>query len=253
VKLRYLVHTNESSATFLNFGFSGRTYQLTEGAQDQASDGVKGSDFSAATLSFGATHRFLLAPDMQPTRATLSFGQSWYSGDANAQFVTASASQSWKVSELDTIVLSGFAQKQTSLEGNEPVMTYSLKTVWARDLAEYGQVGLSVGVRDSQSATVDADYDSISYGINYDFPEPIFGVQIGATFNYEERDFEASRYSALGRDETIKTAAIRAVFTDIEFLGFQPVVNIERTVQESSINLFDREYTNFGFDIASSF
>lgn len=252
--LRYRIHTNETSATFLNAGFSGRTYTLTKGAKDQAEDGVTGSDFSGATLSLGATHRFLLSPDMQPTSATLSFGQSWYGGDANAWFVTASASQSWKVSDADTIVLSGFAQKQTSLDDGDPVMTYNLQTVWARDLADYGQIGVSVALRDSQSDNPDADYDSIRYGLNYDFPEPLFGVQIGATFSYENRDFETSRFSpAFGRDETIKSASIRAVFTDIEFLGFQPVVNIERTVQESSIDLFDREFVNFGFDIASSF
>ncbi|UWR00475.1 hypothetical protein K3729_06790 [Rhodobacteraceae bacterium S2214] len=252
--LRYRAHTNETSATFLDLGFSGRTYWLTENAKDQAGEGVTGSDFSNATLSLGATHRFILSPDMQPTSATLSFGQSWYGGDANARFVTASASQSWKLSDRDTILLSGFAQKQTSLEDSDPVMTYNLQTVWARDLADYGNLAVSIAVRDSQSNNRDADYDSARVGINYDFPEPLFGVQIGTTFSYEARDFEASRFSPLfGRDETIKSASVRAVFTDIEYLGFQPVVNIERTVQESSIDLFDREFTNFGFDITSSF
>jgi hypothetical protein len=254
VNLRYRAHNNATSATFLDLGFSGRTYWLTESALEQATDGVDGSDFASATLSLGATHRFILAPDMRPTTATLSFGQSWYGGDANARFVTASASQSWTVSDVDTVFLSGFAQRQQSLEGNDPVMTYNLQSVWARDLADYGQVGFTVALRNSQSDNPDADYDSVRYGVNYDFPEPIFGVQIGANFSYEERDFESSRFSlAFGRDETIKSASVRAVFTDIEFFGFQPVVNIERTVQESNIDLFDREFVNFGFDIASSF
>lgn len=252
--LRYRAHTNATSATFLDVGFSGRTYWLTEGAKEQAEDGVTGSDFSKATFSIGATHRFVLAPDMQPTSAALSFGQSWDGGDPYARFVTASASQAWDISDVDTFLLSGFAQKQTSLQDNDPVMTYNLQTVWARDLADYGQLALSVAWRDSQSDNPDADYNSVRYGVNYDFPEPIFGVQIGTSFSYEERDFETSTFSKrFGRDETIKSAGIRAVFTDIEFLGFQPVVNIERTVQESTINLFDREFTNVGFDITSSF
>lgn len=251
--LSYRAHTNETSATFLNLGFSGKMYFLTESAQRQAEDGVDGSDFSSATLNLGATHRFLLAPGLQPTSATLSFGQSWYGGDANARFVTASADHSWKVSEADTLLLSGFAQRQTSLDGGDPIMTYNLQTVWARDLADYGDVGFILAARDSQSDTADSDYDSVRYGVNYGFPEPIFGIQLGANFSYEKRDFAQSRFSALGRDETITSASLRAVFTNIEFLGFQPVINIEKIVQESSIDLFDRDFVNIGFDISSSF
>ena len=250
--LQYRILTDETSATFLNFGLSGRTYVLTESAQRQAGDDVDGSDFADASLSFGVTHRFILAEGMRPTSASLSFGQSWYSGEANSRYWTASASQSWQVNAQETFVLSGFARDQQSLTGREPTKTYGLQATWALDLNDLGDVGLSLGLTNSQSDNIDADYESIRYGVNYAFPDPIAGVQIGLNYSYEERDYLGS---SLGRRDIdyISSASVKAVFTELEFLGFQPVLDIERTVQSSDLDIFDREYTNFGFDITSSF
>jgi len=94
--------------------------------------------------------------------------------------------------------------------------------------------------------------DGVRYGVNYSFPQPIAGIQFGLNYSYEERDFVASNFGPRDID-TIRSASVRAVFTDLELFGFQPVINVERTVQESDTDLFDREFTNIGFDITSSF
>ena len=255
VDLRYRLHTNDTSATFLDFGLSGRTYWLTENARDQVAGlDIDGGDFSNATLSFGVTHRFVLTPDSRPTSVSLSFGQSWYGGDENARFYTAQASHSWKLSDVDTLSLSGFAQQQDSLTGGETIKTYSTQTAWTRDLGDYGDLTLSLASRASQSANSDQAFDSTRYGIGYAFPEPIFGVQFGVNYSYEERAFaEHSLAPVNARDDRIDSVTVRAVFTDVEFFGFQPVVTFEKTVQDSTIDLFDRDFSNFGFDITSSF
>jgi len=250
--LRYRVRRDETSATFVNLAISGRTYILTEGAQRQAGDDVDGSDFSDANLTFGITHRFILAEGMRPTTASLSFGQNWFGGDPNARFWTASASQSWEISPKDTFILSGSAQNQRSLTGSDPIKNYRVQGTWARDLDEWGSVGFSLALQDSQSDNLDADYDGVRYGVNYSFPQPIAGIQFGLNYSYEERDFVASNFGPRDID-TIRSASVRAVFTDLELFGFQPVINVERTVQESDTDLFDREFTNIGFDITSSF
>ncbi len=252
--LRYRVHSNATSATFLNAGISARTYRLTENARDQAEDGVDGGDFSRATLSLGATHRFILAPDMQPTTATLSFAQSWSAGDPDARFVTASARQSWDLSERDTISLSGFAKKQLAYKGDDAVTTFSATTTWARDLENLGAFGLSVALTESQSVDTDSVFDSVKYGVSYGFPEPILGVQLSANVSYEDREYETSAFAPItGREEQTTSVSMRAVFTEIEFLGFRPVVNVEKVVRDASVALFERDYVNVGFDISSSF
>lgn len=250
--LRYRIRDDATSATFIDASFSGRTYILTESAEDQAGDGVRGSDFSDANLSFGVTHRFILAEGMRPTTAGLSYGKSWYGGDPNVRVWTASASHSWEISPKDTFTLSGFGQDQNSLRGRDSVQTYQLQGTWARDLSDLGNVGISLAVRDSQSNNLDSDYDSIRLGLNYAFPEPIVGMQFSVNYTYEERDYDGSNFGARDID-VISSAAVTAVFTDVEYFGFQPLINIEHTVQSSDANLFDREYTNIGFDITSSF
>lgn len=250
--LQYRIRNDETSATFLTASLAARTYVLSESAQEQAGNDVSGSDFSDANLSLGVTHRFVLSEGMRPTTASLSFGQSWYGGEPTARLRTVSASQPWEISPQDTFILSGFAQDQESLTGGDPIKTYSVQGTWARDLEDLGNVSVSLALRDSQSDNVNADYDGIRYGVNYSFPEPIAGFQLGLSYSYEERDFEVTNFSPRDVD-IIRTASVRAVMTDIEVLGFQPVINIERTIQDSDAGLFDREYTNFGFDITSSF
>jgi len=252
--LRYRVHTNTTSATFLNAGLSAQTYRLSESARDEVQDGVDGSDYARATLSLGATHSFILAPDMQPTSASLSFAQNWYGGDVNARFVTASARHSWKLSENDRLLVSGYTQKQLAYDGDEAVTTYNASTTWSRDLEDYGVVGFSVALTQSQSENTDYEFDSVKYGISYALPEPVFGVHLSGNVSYEDRAYETSSYAPItGRDEQTTSVAMRAVFTEIEYFGFRPVVNVEKVVRDASLGLFERDYVNVGFDISSSF
>lgn len=252
--LRYMAHTNKTSATFLDFGFSSRTYTLTESAREQAEDGVDGSDFSSASLRIGATHRFLLTPDMQPTSATLSFGRTWYGGDHYANIITASAEQSWEISDADTFILSGYTQRQTTIDDDESVTTFAIQSNWLRDLDSYGSIGFNATSSWTQASDTDSIYDATKFGLTYAFPEPIFGVQLSTKISYEDREYETSRFAPrTGRTEQTTSASLQAVFTDIEFLGFQPVLNVEKVVRDASLPLFERDFVNVGFDISSSF
>jgi hypothetical protein len=252
--LRYLVHSNETSATFLDAALFARTYRLTESGRDQAEDGIDGSDFSNATLSVGATHRFVLNSDMQPTSTSLSFAQNWQGGDVSDRFITASARHSWKISDVDAISISGYARKQLAFDGDDAVTSFSTTTSWLRDLNDLGSLRLSMTAGKSQSEDTDQVYDSLKYGLGYAFPEPIYGVQLSGNINYEDRDYETSVYApVLGRSEKTTSISVRAEFTDVEFLGFHPVVILEKVARDASLPFFERDYTSFGFDISSSF
>lgn len=254
--VRYRLRTDRSSATFLDFGISGQTYTLTQGSRDRVDAGdtsIKGSDFSNATLNFGVTHRFVLTPGANVTEVALSFAKTWNGGDPNRLFLTASASHEFSVTENSSFTLSGYSQRQERIESRDQVAVLDMSGTYSTAIENFGNLSFGIGVRDSAAEDNDEDFDSIRYQIGF-APEADFnGVNFGFNFSYEERDFDFVRLVGGPRSDTIKTLGMRAVFSDVEYFGFRPVLTAEHTQQESNSRLFDRDYTEFGFDIVSSF
>ena len=122
--VRYRLRTDKTSATFFNFGFNGETYRLSESAREtaeelDADDPIKGSDFSNASLTFGLSHRFVIAPDAGITEAGVSLTRTWRAGERSRDYMTTSLSHTWSFGEGDSFRLSGFSQQQERVENGD--------------------------------------------------------------------------------------------------------------------------------------
>jgi hypothetical protein len=258
LNLRYRVRTDRTSATFLDFGVSGQTFRLSESSRDRAEsadpdDPVTGSDFSTATLNFGVSHRFVLSPDAGITEAGLSFAQSWRGGEENRRFATASLSHTWNVFDTDSFTLSGFSQQQERLENGDRTQVFDVTGTYTTRLDGIGTVSIALGFRDNAAEDEAEDFDAVRYRLGFSPSDPLFGVNLGFNLSYEEREFENVALAGGERRDEITSLSVRAVLSDIEFFGFRPVLTAERTRQDSTTALFDRDFTEFGFDIVSSF
>lgn len=254
--LRYRVRTDQTSATFLDFGISGQTYSLTESSQERANSGnasVKGSDFSNATLNFGVSHRFILAPDANVTDVSLSFAKSWFGGDPSRLFLTASASHSFSITDTSQFTVSGYGQRQERISNGDEVAVLDISSTYSTAIQNIGSVSFGIGLRDSAAEDDDEDFEAIRYQIGFSPAADFNGVNFGFNLSYEEREFDFVRLVGGPRSDTITTLGMRAVFSDVEYFGFRPVLTAETTRQESNSGLFDRDYSEFGFDIVSSF
>jgi len=78
--VRYRVLTSENSATFLTASANALTYTLSQSARAQAPS-AKGSDYSYGVLSFGVSHRHILAKGANPTEFALRNSRTWYRMD----------------------------------------------------------------------------------------------------------------------------------------------------------------------------
>ena len=108
-------------------------------------------------------------------------------------------------------------------------------------------------MRRSKSKAPDSDYLSVTYGANYDIAKPFNGMQLGFGIESETRDFDASVYAPGPREDKLIGLNVSATFTNVEYYGFQPVVTVEARRNDSSVDLFDRDYVNVGFDLRSAF
>lgn len=256
LNLRYRVRADDTSATFLNFGLSGRTYSLTEGSLDRARESdpdIKGSDFSDATVSFGVTHRFVLAPDANVTDVSLSYARTFQQDDNERRFVTASISHAFDVGQNDRLRLSSFFQRQERIENGDEAQAFDLAATYITNVEGIGQFSFGIGARDNLAEDPAEDFDSRRVNIGFSPGNAFQGVNFGFSASYEERDFENVPIIGGPRNDEITSFGVRAVFSEVELFGFRPVVTFDRTRQESNSNLFDRNFTTVGFDIVSSF
>ena len=257
VNLRYRARTDDTSATFLDFNLSGRTFTLTEGSktrlENSGDEETRGSDFSSATLSFGVTHRFVLSPESNVTEASLSYARAFQRDSNERQFVTASISHAWDIGETNSLRLSSFYQRQERIENGDEVQVFDLGATYSTRVEGVGSFSVGIGARDNMAEDEAEDFDSVRYQLSFSPEEAFAGVNFGFSLSYEERDFDNVAVIGGPRFDDITSFGVRAVLSEVEFLGFRPVITFDRTQQESNSNLFDRDFTEVGFDIVSSF
>jgi hypothetical protein len=248
----YRLSASNTSATFLELDANARTYTLSSEAQEQAPD-ADGSDYADSSVSLGLTHRFIGRPGDQPTTLTFNIGQTWYGGDPNTRFAQLSGSHAWTISPSDQFRFSITMRRTEGLNDQDPERSYAIGTGWTHAFAAGDQLTLNYTYAQNSSETADSDYTSNKIGINHSVAEPLFGINFGFGLDYETREFDASRFEPGPRSDQTITARLRAVMSDIEYFGFQPVINVEATRTTSNIDLFDRDYFSVGFDLQSSF
>jgi hypothetical protein len=248
----YRLAASNTAVTFLTASADARSYILSEAAQIQAPD-VRGNDFSDATLSFGIRHRRILSEGALPTDFAIQAGRTWYSGDPYTQFINASVGQSFVIDPQNRLSLSLSARQQNSLTDDEPVETASLSTRWVHARANNDTLSLGAIIKRAKSDSVDSDYLATTYRATYDFADSFQGMKFGFGVDAEFRDFDASRYVSGPREDRSLALNFSVEFTDWEFYGFRPVMNVEAKRNKSNVDLFDRDYGSFGFDLRSSF
>ena len=255
--LSYRIRTDATSVTFLTFDANARAVRFTQSSRDRINNDegseLTEGDLSSTSASIGVNHRFVLAPDVGLTTAGLSFTQNWSGGDRSRRFLTTSLSHTYTLPNTDRLTLSGFSQQQERLETNERAQVFDLFVNYSRNFEEFGNVSFGLGLRDNAAEDPREDFDSVRYNLSFNPADAFYGINFGFSLSYEERDFAVDLINDSGRNDEIITLRARAVFSDVEFFGFQPVVTAERSSQESTSALFDRDFTSIGFDIVSAF
>lgn len=255
---RYRLSQSRNAITFLTLSADMRTYVMSSAAKEQAPD-AKGSDFGDASLRFGINHKRILSEGAMPTDFHLLFGQTWFNGDdmkniiADSQFAQTGFSQSWAIGENDLISAGLTLRKDIYTDGDPAAQTVGISTRWAHKFDNKDRFAFGLQAANKTSDDPEKDYTSVSYTTNYDIAKPIYGMRFGFGANYATRDYDASTYAPGPREDRTYGLTMSVEMTKVEFYGFRPVINMEVSRNESSINLFDRDYSNLGFDLRSSF
>ena len=260
--LTYRLAAAQTHATFATVSADLRSYRMSDAAIEQAPN-AKGSDFSDAHLVFGLLHRQKFAALPRATNFRLSAGQTWYGGEAHSRFAQLNVDQDWPIGDSSTFGLNLNLRRQISLEEDapgatpnprfNPVNAYAITASWTEKFKNDAQFTVSASKTRSASQFVGADYDGKRLSLDYNLAQSYQGMKFGFGYDAEIRDYAEGTYNKGPRNDRTNTMRMSVVLTDIEFYGFQPVIDLRSSSTESSTELFSRDYTSLGFDLRSSF
>lgn len=250
---RYRLRADQTSATFLSLNASLTRNWLSDEAKE-ASPTSENSDFNRESLSFGISHRQILIEGGLPSSFSLTAGRSWYGGDPNTSYVTASVSQPFNLGPRDRLTPSLSISRSIQESSDTPTNSISAGLSWLHLLESGDIVRVSGSLRRSTSDLPDNDYTGRSIGVLYSFGEPIFdAVGMSVSLNVEQLDIGETLYAPFDRTDTITSAEARFSFTQAELFGFVPVVKVSAERNASTVDQFDREGWGVGLEFQSSF
>ncbi len=265
---RYRLNATDRSATFAEVDLRSTTFTLSQASRNALQRDIDaalsrglptddlprtGRDFASTTLSFGLIHNRILSPGARPTAFTLRAGKTWYDGDPFQTFVDLGVSHSYSIGDRAQLRLDAGLQKQFAEDAVQDTLTYSFNVGYSQLLANGDIVSVTVTDRINTSDDSERDNTTVRIGVGYDLARPIGDVRFGFGAAVEQRGFESSIYTDGGRIDRTATAQITAVFDQIEYYGFIPVVTLSGGRTFSDAARFDTDFGTIGFDLRSSF
>ncbi|WP_169739500.1 surface lipoprotein assembly modifier [Thioclava pacifica] len=216
---------------------------------------AKGSDyaFSAVELSLGQA----LNKPSDPLRFRLDgvIGKNWYGGADLSNYLRLSGAAQWGDAQRAVTTLTLTGERQIRLD--DPRKTASILALSARRdwrLRSGDRLGLSLGVRKARSDSIEIDHRAVIVGLSYDLGRPLAGkLSLGAGFQFERRDYDASLYATGARRDWRRQVSLRIGFPKLDYYGFSPVLRIEAEKTNSNVEYYKRYDTTVRFGLRSVF
>ncbi len=249
---RYGLGATDQTATDLTFAITSQSVILSEAAQRQA-PGARGADFAYWAVEGGIAHQWMTSPRTQLNAAVI-LGASSYGGERLADYLRVSVEGHHSLSDRSRLTFGATAERQLRLddaESSASIVGVTGGGDWI--LGNRDRLSIAVTARNTRSNAVSVDHTAYSVALNWQKAAPVLGAAIGASVSVEARDYPVSAYSTEGRHDVTLNLGATATLTQIDYLGFSPVVSISVSETASNINLYDTQDASIGFSIRSTF
>ncbi|SNY50797.1 Protein of unknown function [Pseudooceanicola antarcticus] len=251
---RYRLSQTEDRATDLMLRARHSGYLLSDEARAAAPD-AEGSDFSSASLAAGLSRRMLLGETRDELVMSAWAGQNFHGGDPYGAFLRGEAKLSHSLSPRNRV--SGTLSLETRRGAAAPEADVGLLSLGWDHAFGGGQLSLYGSFSRSTSDLSSADYRDLRLGARLSPRARWLGESLGAdpslTLEARSRDFDSSPYSLDGRlDEEIR-AELQLVFSELDYMGFNPVLTLEAARTRSNVAIYETRSSGLGLSIRSAF
>ena len=250
LRLAHAISRQPDSRTSLTARAYARAVWLSDDAEIIAPTSTN-SDFGSQVLEFGLNHQRRLGDGTLSAEALT--GLSWFGGDIGANYNRASLRYGNTLSESVSGTISGEVQ-QTNLEGlfarSNIRSTLTTQIRYRTDSGNRLSGMVSFGAQSSEN--LNERYETITAQVSYAWADPIGPIQLSLTAGVSRshyRDYTILLPVPDGRTDMRVFGSATAVFQDINYAGFVPVVTLGVQDTQSNVSRFERnEYSvNIGF------
>ncbi|MCU0801766.1 MAG: hypothetical protein MUD11_08315 [Rhodobacteraceae bacterium] len=248
--------TGPNRQTALTFGTSVQSVTLSSRAQAAAPD-ARAADFTLVAVETGIRHRRALGDDgRQLLSLSGTFGHNWYAGENLSDYLQLGAELTQGLGGNTTLTWGLAADRVTRID--RPAQSsdrVELSAALGFGIGAGGndRLAIRLSATDVTSRSVEVRNHAVALNLSWEKAEPVAGIGIAAALGLEDRIFPDSRYAAGGREDTKLTAKLELTFTEINYFGFAPVLEVQATRNRSNSALHDSQTIGINLGIASTF
>ncbi|MDE3079797.1 MAG: hypothetical protein KGI94_07185 [Paracoccaceae bacterium] len=250
----YRFTPTERALSRLHFHLGGTHNWLSAAAQRQAPL-ARGSnyDYLVAEAGFAqrlrASRRSLAIYDWDVTA-----GHNWYGGHDLSDYLRGSLSVERPVSAWLTAFGGVSLERQVRRDSfTRSAVVATGYTGMNRRLGNGDELGLTLGLRDTNSAAIDINHHGAFAQLRWQQATPVLGIRLDASAYMETGVYGASIFAPNGRHDVTRQAQISALFTRVNRLGFAPELTLQWRQVQSNVSLYAARGLSVGLAVKSVF
>lgn len=251
IDLDYRLAETPSSRFHLTFGGAYQAYFFTPSAAARVPD-MRASEFNRGSAQIGLKQEWL--PDGSETPFTLhgTLGRRWFGGEVYTTSRGLTLSRPFRLDPATTLTLLADADWTSYASAGDTTRTTALQSSLSRTLENGIGLGVTAARLNTASETATRAYTGGRIGLSLTLPDLLADADFGLSLTHERRSYEASITPDARRDRTTGISA-NIELPNLELYGFKPVLNIQASRTNSTVNRYTTQTLSTGLTFRSSF
>lgn len=250
----YRFTPTERALSRLHFHLGGTHNWLSAAAQRQAPT-ARGSHYDYLVAEAGFAQR------LRASRRSLAIydwgvtvGHNWYGGHDLSDYLRGSLSVERPLSPWLTGFGGASLERQVRRDNvQRSAVVATGYTGLSRRLGNGDQIGLTLGLRDTNSAAIDINHHGAFAQLRWQKARPVLGIRLDASAYMETGVYGASIFAPNGRHDVTRQVQLSALFTRVNRLGFAPEVTLQWRQVQSNVSLYAARGLSVGLAVKSVF
>lgn len=243
----------ETGGTEFRLSAQARHYWLSGEAKEQA-PAAKGSDYDYAAVELGWQRRYRPAGGKTEFTFGAVLGRNWYGWEPLSSYgrLTLEAVRPLAPGLTGQVTLAAEMQKRDD-DPRRDATVLTFGGALQKVLANGDRLTLSLALRETEARSATVAHRALLGGIGWDRARPVGPVRVHAALSVEDRDYPVFPLSAGGRQDLRLTAKLSLTLIEVQYLGFQPVIDLTASHNWSNIGLYETRDAGVSFGFRSAF
>jgi len=254
IRATYALSRSEQKQTSITARTYARSVWLNDEAREIAPDS-RNSDFGSQLFEVSIDHARLLSDAVLSAQTKIT--TSWFSGDLSAGAVRGRLGYGIATGQQTRLTFTGQIEQTYDPDPWTRDNTGGLIAAAVNHIdARGGRLTGSLTFSAQSSENLNERYETLAAQVGYAWADPVAPVQLSIAGGIAWSDFRD--YTIIfkvpgGRQDTRIFGSLTAVFPDVDYAGFVPVMTLGFQDTQSNVSRFERDEYSLNIGVRSSF